>query len=71
MAQNQIFFSKMAVRSHCRVCKGMGSLLVVVCVGKYPGGESDSRFYRVLLKLLVMQVATGSQGCSVLLAKLY
>ena len=45
-----------------------GSQSVVVCVAKYPGGKSYSRFHRVLLKLLVMHAATGSQGFSVLLA---
>ena len=34
-------------------------------------GKADSGFYRVLLKLLVMCVAIGCQGYSVLLAWLY
>ncbi len=33
--------------------------------------RADSRFYRVLLKLLGMPTATGSQGYSVLIAWLY
>ncbi len=33
----------------CRVHKGAGSQSAVVCVAKYPGGESG--FFRVLLKL--------------------
>ena len=41
--------------------------MVMVCVGKYPGGQT----YRVLLKLLGMHTVTGSKGYSVLLAKLY
>ncbi len=42
--------------------------LVVVCVGNILEARADSRFYRVLLKLLVVSTATGSQGHSVLLA---
>ena len=33
--------------------------------------RADSRFYRVLLKLQGMHVATGSEAYSVLLAQLY
>ena len=54
-----------------QVHKGMGSQSVVVCVGKYPGGKSHSRFYRVLLKLQGMHSATGSKGlCTLRLALL-
>ncbi len=41
---------------------------MVVCVGIYPTGESESRFYMVLLKLLVMRPATDCQGYAVFLA---
>ncbi len=49
----------------------MGSQSVVVCVVNILEARADSRFYRVLLKLLVMGAATGSQWYSVFLAWLY
>ncbi len=58
----------------CRVRKGTGSQSVVICVGKYPGGESQQQVFWVLLKQLVMRAACGywlsGVLCTPVLAKL-
>ena len=39
-------------QTKCQVHEGIGSQSLVICAGKYSGGESGQRVYRVLLKLL-------------------
>ncbi len=45
--------------SWCRVRKGTGSQLVVVCAGNILEARADSRFYNVLLELFVMGAFMG------------